>query len=363
MLMWYKITKAKQVSSLFHLLTTNPSNKEMSVMAETTLTKTCTKHKSKKQKKPFSAEHRRKLSEAAKKRWEDSEYRKEMAAIVMTDEGKKSVSDSMKAKWKDPVYRDDHTGHERSKETKQKIAEKAKERWADPEYKAWVAKKIGKTAKEVWERPGYKEKMSKALKGIQAGEKNHMWGKKISEERRKNLSEAHKGIQAGENHPMYGQKHSEESRKKMSDAHKGNALSEENKRNIAKANKKVWANLSEEKRDEWIRNNRASQRCSPTKPESTIFSILNDLYPNEWKFVGDGAVVIAGKNPDFINVNGKKQLVECFGDYWHKGEDPQDRINVFKPYGYDTLVIWESELKEIDLVIKKIQNFAEAPNG
>jgi len=79
-------------------------------MAETTLTKTCTKHKSKKQKKPFSAEHRRKLSEAAKKRWQDPEYRKEMAKVEMSEAVRASLSEKIKKVWEDPEYRKNHTG-------------------------------------------------------------------------------------------------------------------------------------------------------------------------------------------------------------------------------------------------------------
>lgn len=313
--------------------------------------------------KQFSIEHRRKLSEAAKKRWQDPEYRKEMAQVEMSKESREVLSGKIKELWNDPEYRKKHIGVKASEEKKRKISEKAKKRWADPEYKARVAEKIGKTAKEVWERPGYKEKMSKALKGIQAGEKSYMWGKKISEERRKNLSNAHKGIQAGENHPMWGRKHNKESRMKMKKAHIGIPLSEEHCRNMGRAIKRAWAGKSEEERNQWIKNNRASQRCSPNKPENEILSILNSLYPNEWKFVGDGEVVIAGKCPDFININGQKKIVECFGDYWHRGEDPQDRIDIFKPYGYDTLVIWESELKDIAAVTKRVQGFMEVPHG
>lgn len=313
--------------------------------------------------KKFSDEHRRKLSEAAKRRWADPEYRKEMAAIVITDEARKASSDRMKTLWQDPEYRKNHPRNNMSESARRSISEKAKKRWSDPTYKARVAKKIGKTAKEVWDRPGYKEKMSEALKGINSGENNHMYGKHPSEETRQKMRDSHNDYQVGEGHPMWGKKHSKETRMKLSESHKGNILSEENKKNISKANKKMWANLSEEKRDEWIRNNRASQRCSPTKPERQISKLLNKLYPKEWKFVGDGAVIIAGKNPDFINVNGQKKIIECWGDYWHEGENPQDRIDVFKPYGFDTLIIWASELKDSDSVITRIREFSEVCHG
>lgn len=94
----------------------------------------------------------------------------------------------------------------------------------------------------------------------------------------------------------------------------------------------------------------------PNKKETILLGILNSSFPEDWKYVGNGDLIIGGKCPDFVNVNGKKAIIELFGDYWHKGEDPQDRINVFNPYGYKTLVIWESELKNTDVVISKIKS-------
>ena len=37
--------------------------------------------------------------------------------------------------------------------------------------------------------------------------------------------------------------------------------------------------------------------------------------------------------------------------------EQQNRINYFKERGYECLVIWENELKNIDLVINKVRNF------
>lgn len=52
------------------------------------------------------------------------------------------------------------------------------------------------------------------------------------------------------------------------------------------------------------------------------------FFEDFFTFVGDGKVIIGGKNPDFINEKNKK-LIEVYGDYWHKGQNPQDRIDYF----------------------------------
>ena len=89
------------------------------------------------------------------------------------------------------------------------------------------------------------------------------------------------------------------------------------------------------------------------------------MFPDEYNFVGDFQFFLGGKNPDFMNVNGKKQLIEIFGDYWHseekigkpKDEHVKDRIDHFKQYGFDTLIIWEHELKNKKKLERNIISF------
>ena len=69
-----------------------------------------------------------------------------------------------------------------------------------------------------------------------AGEKNPMYGKKLSEETRAKLSLNHADFSGKEN-PMYGKAHSEETRAKMSAARKGKKLSEETRAKMSTAHK------------------------------------------------------------------------------------------------------------------------------
>ena len=86
--------------------------------------------------------------------------------------------------------------------------------------------------------------------------------------------------------------------------------------------------------------------------------LLNKWFPGEYKFVGDFDTFIGGKCPDFINVNGQKKLIEVFGNYWHKDDDPKKRINHFKKYGFDTLIIWEKDIQDnISNVEKQMKDF------
>lgn len=124
------------------------------------------------------------------------------------------------------------------------------------------------------------------------------------------------------------------------------------------AMKKIW--LDPEYRYRAVKAVMAGLRIHPNKPERMLLALLESAYPGEWKFVGDGQLIIAGKNPDFFNINSKKQIIELWGDWWHQGQKPQERIDIFKHYGYSTLIIWESELRDPTKVLGRIADFTQS---
>lgn len=100
-----------------------------------------------------------------------------------------------------------------------------------------------------------------------------------------------------------------------------------------------------------------ARNVRPTKPEQRMMAMLDRYFPKQWKYVGNGDLALGRLVPDFMNINGKKQLIEVYGDYWHKGSNPQDRIDCFERFGYSTLVIWESELKNESQALEKLKQF------
>lgn len=105
------------------------------------------------------------------------------------------------------------------------------------------------------------------------------------------------------------------------------------------------------------KNLQKSLNIKPNKPETKLGEILKEIFPNEYKYVGDFSFILGGKNPDFMNVNGRKKLVELYGTYWHRDDDPQERIDFFKQFGFDTLVVWENELKDTGKLKTKLKEF------
>jgi len=107
--------------------------------------------------------------------------------------------------------------------------------------------------------------------------------------------------------------------------------------------------------DEWTKKWLQSFHRSPNKPEQKLIEII-DKYNLPYKFVGNGEFIIGGKNPDFLNINGEKKLIEIYGIYWHRNDNPEDRINLFKQYGFNTIIFWENELDDVEKIVNIIKN-------
>ncbi len=106
-----------------------------------------------------------------------------------------------------------------------------------------------------------------------------------------------------------------------------------------------------------IRTWLASAKMKPNKCELKLLAILNELAPNQYRYTGDGSMIIAGRMPDFVNVNGSKKIVELFGQHWHSPEEESERIGYFRQFGFSTLVIWETELSNLDALKQKLISF------
>lgn len=174
----------------------------------------------------------------------------------------------------------------------------------------------------------------------------HMLGHHQTDEVRTKVSKATKGVA----NPMYGKKHPKAVRMKMS-----------------RMGKQRWLNPIY--RDRQRRVMQLAQHIRPTEPERIVFNILETIVPSDWKYTGDGEVIICGRNPDFTNVNGHKSCILLHGIYWHlwrkqkdnpeltKEQVEQEDINFYRTYGWDCLIVWEDELKDTEAVKAKIDEF------
>jgi hypothetical protein len=183
-------------------------------------------------------------------------------------------------------------------------------------------------------------KMSLSLKG------------RVSEKKGRPLSDEQKRKQSL---TMTGRKQTEEQKQHRRDNHirywLGKSIPEYAKKKMSIRKLESWQDPA------YVKKVMDGRNISPNKAELKLFKLLEKLFPGEWKFTGDFSFTIGGKCPDFVSCNGQKKIIELFGDYWHQGHIPKERADVFAPYGYETLVVWESEMKNMPGVARKIIDF------
>ena len=176
-----------------------------------------------------------------------------------------------------------------------------------------------------------------------------------------------------------GKKHSQETKEKIRNKHKGKILSNEHKKRIGLSikkhikthpeyiknisnsmigikrsintkekislgKKKNWEN--KDYREKSIKNMLKALIKRPTSYEQQIIKLC-DKFNLPFKYVGNGQVIIAGLNPDFIETNGKKIVIETYCKYWHykRNENYEsDRQKIFSKYGYKIIFLNENEL-------------------
>lgn len=91
---------------------------------------------------------------------------------------------------------------------------------------------------------------------------------------------------------------------------------------------------------------------------------FDKMTPDIVRYVGDGSwwrSLLNGKskNPDF-KVIGQNKVIELFGDYWHRDDNPEDLINLYKQAGLECLVIWEHEVYNNRAeVLKQVNEFIQ----
>jgi G:T-mismatch repair DNA endonuclease (very short patch repair protein) len=196
---------------------------------------------------------------------------------------------------------------------------------------------------------------------------------------------------------LIGRPVSEETRQKLSQIFSGRVVTEETRRKISKIGLALWQDpkhrakqlmgletthkkfqqnpkyqmkVSDATKNLWqdpeyiIKQVRA-RGVKPNKAERILENVLIENHM-DFKYNGDGrlGIALAGLVPDFVNVNGRKQVIELFGEYWHRLENIKwhqteiGRVGAYKSIGWDCLVIWENELKKPEMVLSKIVEFS-----
>lgn len=237
-----------------------------------------------------------------------------------------------------------------------------------PQPREFVEKRAEAIRQSYINRPELREKMSKITKG-----------RIVSKETRRKMSLVNKGQK-----PTVKCKTAQKKRMKILHSDKqwvkkqGGKIQQglanmspkaeaKRRQKISKATKERWADL--EYKEKTVAASLKARSHRPTKPEIKLDELLQEHFPKQWIYNGDfdANVIIGGLVPDFVNVNGKKQVIEMFGDYFHNPDlfqyvtylrTEEGRIERFREFGFDCLIIWEKELKNPNKVLRKLKVFA-----
>lgn len=185
--------------------------------------------------------------------------------------------------------------------------------------------------RKYWWANSNSDKIEEWKKSVSIGVSNYY---KEHPEKKKQISNS--VFKFYQDHPERKGK-SETMKKNLSKAIMGHIVSDKTREIIRKCAYKQWEDPEMAKKVFGTRGK--------SWEEENLFSLLQIYFPNYWEYTGTGKYKIGRKVPDFMNIEHKK-IIELYGDYYHKEDIPQDRINYFKQFGYDCLIFWASEIKK-----------------
>jgi very-short-patch-repair endonuclease len=241
--------------------------------------------------------------------------------------------------WKDK--KNPFFGRKHSKESKEKISQTRRRLFAEG--------KLTNPAKGKKMPDLTKLRISLAKKGRP--------NPKISEIRKKLFNECKltpwnkgKHHMQRENHPLWNKPRPENVKRKISmgliewykhhqrlNGMLGKHHTDEAKQKIGLKSKSLWQNP--ELREKFIRNILKGLLKRPTSLEKKLIELI-EKYNLPFKYCGDGSVIIGGFNPDFIECNGRKLLIETANRFHHSGNYEKQRYAIFAKYGFKTLFLW-----------------------
>ena len=224
------------------------------------------------------------------------------------------------------------TGRKLSKEHTKNTSLGVARLWQDPEYR----EKQNRSRAKNWKDPEFRKRMKESHNTAEFQEKQSQVTTELWKD------------------PTYRKNHMD------------SLTAPEHRRKQGQSTKERWQDP--EFRESTLKAMFRSMELRPTKPEIILDKFLQQLLPNEYRYVGDGSFLVGYKNPDFVNTNGQKKIIELFGDYWHseeitgipKEQHVQERKDIFKKYGYQTLIVWEYEINDLEMLKDKIIRFNQS---
>lgn len=228
-------------------------------------------------------------------------------------------------------------GRRHSAETKAKMSASAKGRIISLEQRAKISASLKGSKHPMYGKVGYWK-----------GKVGPMKGKHHSQETIAKISDAKKG-KIG---PWKGKMLSVDHRAKLSIARRKRHASTKSRIKNGITHKRINAE-NPSWREARMSKVLASGRRHPNNLEKQLTTFIS-AHELPYKYTGNGSSWINHQNPDFINVNGQKVVIELNGCYWHGckvcgfGDTTSevDRLRKYAEFGFKTIEIWEHDMTD-----------------
>lgn len=251
-----------------------------------------------------------------------------------SNETKELLRVKMKAMWNNNYYVNKMSP---SDKIRQILRDKSKILWQNQNHREMMAK----AARERWQNKEYRKKN---IKGIRKAARTKEHREKLREiQKALWLNESFRNKRTQEIRKAHTEESDKKRRKTMLKMWKDKKFREKSIRGM----KNLWKN--KEYKERALKAILKGSQKRPTSFEKQIIDLCNK-YHLPFKYVGNGQVIIANKNPDFIDVNGRKLLIETYCKYWKDRKCggwlnyEKERYKVFAEYGFKTLFLNEDDL-------------------
>lgn len=284
------------------------------------------------QRAPMDEEHRRKLGEAARKRWVNRSEEEKGVLLRNSIHSEETRRKAWQTQW------GSYTPLEKEARLKRTIHSEEGREKARESFKTEVGKKRGGGGGEK-QRENWKA-LSEEEKKIRLENSFHS-----PEGRRKSVESTRK----------FWENLSEEERRKFTAEGLKSASSPASRKKQGESLKSWWGNLAPEKKeevlnnsilsDEAIRNKVKACNQRPTQPEGFMDRYQQRKHPGKWIYNGDYSqgVKVGLRIPDFIRADGTKEAISMMGSlgFGHFLNDEGIEIEYYKEHGWKCTVIWE----------------------
>ncbi len=221
------------------------------------------------------------------------------------------------------------------------------------EFKIYFCRKD--TAKYCSRECSDKSKKGKIPANIEILIKRLPWnkGKKMDKDYREKLSKSHMGKTSGnKGKKQLSTSGNKNPAKRFEVREKLKKIMLKRSIENSKIGKEKWKDMKY--REKTIKAILKGLMKRPTSLEKQMIELIKK-HSLPYKYTGDGSFLVGFKNPDFVNINGEKKLIEVGNVYHHQNDYENKRREHFAKYGWKSYIFIGNKFDEAKVLRKLVE--------